>query len=140
MAGMARVFVERRELPDELQALLETEAGAECTPHADIIETSDALEIVMDLPGVAAAEVEIVLAHNVLLIAGRKRPRAYNHADAAFHVAERAFGRFGRAILLESAFDAGRASASLTGGVLRVVLPRQVERRGRPIRIPIRTT
>jgi HSP20 family protein len=137
---MVRVYVERRELPDDLQQLLDQNvAAAECTPPLDIIETSAALEVLLDLPGVSASEIDIVFARNVLLVTGHKQPALYEHTDAAFHVAERAFGRFGRAIKLEGAFDTARASATLAGGELRIALPRQIERRGRLTRIPIRS-
>jgi len=136
---MARVYIDRRELPEDLQALLDAGLSPECTPPFDIVETAAGLEILMDLPGIAADEVEIVFARNVLLIAGRKVPRAFEDAGAAFHVAERAFGRFGRAITLDGAFDTAAATATLAGGELRLVLPHQAERRGAPIRIPVRT-
>jgi len=44
---------------------------------------------------------------------------------------------FTRAIGVEGAFDTGRATATLTDGELRIVLPRLAERRGGQIRIPI---
>jgi HSP20 family molecular chaperone IbpA len=53
-------------------------------------------------------------------------------------VAERVFGRFGRAVRLTGAFDVGRAEATLRAGELRVSLPRIEERRGREHRIPVR--
>ena len=136
---MARVYVDRRELPEDLQALLEAGLSPECTPPFDILETADGLEVLMDLPGVTAAELEIVFARNVLLIAGRKLPRPLEDGGAAFHVAERAFGRFARAITLDGAYDTNAATATLNGGKLRLVLPRQRERRGAPIRIPVHT-
>jgi HSP20 family protein len=136
---MARVYVDRRELPEDLQALLEAGLSPECTPPFDIVETYEGIEVLMDVPGVSADEIEIVFARNVLLIAGRKLPRAFEDANAAFHVAERAFGRFGRAITLDGAFDTSAATATLDGGELRLVLPRRAERRGAPIRIPVRT-
>ena len=136
---MARVFVDRRELPEDLQALLEAGLSPECTPPLDIIETANGIEILMDAPGIAPDEIEIVFARNVLLITGRKLPRAFEDGNAAFHVAERAFGRFGRAITLDGAFDTTAATATLAAGELRLVVPRQPERRGVPIRIPVRT-
>ena len=136
---MARVYVERRDLPAHLLQLIEhTRAAAECTPPMDVLETPTGLEIRLDIPGVGAGEVEIVFADSVLLITGQKMPHLCEHADAGFHIAERAFGRFARAIRVEGAYDAGRAAASLTAGELRVVLPRIDERRGAQIRIPIR--
>ena len=136
---MARVYVERRELPAHLiQLLEETRAAAECTPPMDVVETAAGLEVRLDVPGVTAAQIEIVFADRVLLITGQKQPAACEHADAAFHMAERGFGRFARAIQVDGAFDAGRAEATLAAGELRVVLPRIEERRGADIRIPIR--
>src|SRR5262245_60649175 len=135
---MARVFVERRDLPDDLRRLLDTGAAAvECTPPLDVVETDTAVQILLDVPGVPASKIDIVFSRNIVLIAGEKAPAALDHGEAAFHVAERAFGRFARAVGLEGAFDAGKAVATLTDGELRVVLPRLRERRGTRIRIPI---
>ncbi len=135
---MARVYVERRELPAELLRLLDaTPVAAECTPPLDIIETEAAIEAILDIPGVPCDSVEIVFSNNVLLVTGQKLPGTCEHRDAAFHIAERSFGRFARAIGVEGAFDTGRATATLTDGELRIVLPRLAERRGGQIRIPI---
>lgn len=135
---MARVYVERRGLPAELLHLLDAHpAAADCTPPLDIIDTDTGIEAILDIPGVPAASVDIVFSRNVLLIAGQKVPAVCKHADAAFHIAERSFGRFARAISVEGAFDPGRATATLADGELRVVLPRLTERRGGQIRIPI---
>ena len=135
---MARVYVERRELPAELVRLLDaTPAAAECTPPLDIMESEAAIEAILDIPGVPATAVEIVFSRNVLLVTGQKLPPVCPHGDAGFHIAERSFGRFARAIAVEGAFDTGRATATLVDGELRIVLPRLDERRGAEIRIPI---
>jgi HSP20 family protein len=146
---MARIYLERQDLPADLQRLFDAltaggeismhAAAAECSPPLDVVETDDALEVIVDLPAVPAPAVQIVFARNVLLIAGQKTPPACDHhRDAAFHLAERGFGRFARAVRLEGAFDAGRAAATLAAGELHVTLPRLEDRRGREIRIPIR--
>ncbi len=135
---MARVHVEHRELPDDLRRLLQAGAGAvEYTPPLDIVEMETSIQIVLDVPGVRAAQIDVVFSRNVLVISGDKTPVACDHSDAAFHVAERAFGRFARAIALDGAFDAGKAVATLKDGELRVILPRLQERRGTRIRIPV---
>jgi len=135
---MARVYVERRELPDDLRRLLDAgTAAVEYTPPLDVLETDTAVQVLLDLPGVASAQIDVVFSRNVLLISGEKAPPAPDEADAAFHIAERAFGRFARAIGLEGAYDANKAVATLTDGELRVVLPRLHERRGGRIRIPV---
>lgn len=111
----------------------------ECAPPLDVIESPEQVEIAMDLPGVQADAVQLVFARGTLVIAGTKLPAGCGHKDAAFHLAERTFGRFARAVRLPGAVDAGKARASLRKGELRVVFPRLEERRGRQLRIAIGT-
>ena len=112
----------------------------ECAPPFDVTESAAAVEIVMDLPGVERDSLQILFSRGTLLIAGVKLPSVCRHADAAFHLAERAFGRFARAVRIAGAVDAGRARAILAAGELRVVLPRLAERRGSQITIPVEAT
>ena len=109
----------------------------ECTPPMDVVETATGAEVVMDVPGVPRARLSIVFSDGTLIVAGHKLPASCAHREAAFHLAERDFGRFVRAVRLSGAFDGGQARASLTEGELRVVLPRIQERRGRDIRIEV---
>lgn len=128
---MARIFVEQR----GWDAL---EPAVECSPALDVLETEAGLEILVDLPGVPAAAIQVAFEGNTLLIAGQKQPPTCEHDNAGFHVAERAFGRFARAIDIDGAYDAGKASATLSHGELRIVLPRIDDRRGRRLTIPVR--
>jgi HSP20 family protein len=115
------------------------EAAGECTPPMDVVETPTGVELVLDLPGVPASALTIGFSQGTLYVAGRKSPGRCAHAQATFHLAERSFGRFLRAVRLIGAFDAGKATATLSAGELRVTLPRVEERRGRDIRIPLET-
>jgi HSP20 family protein len=140
---VAHIYWEHRELLDDpgLRRLLEGEgspgAAGDCTPPMDVVETSTAVEVLMDLPGVPRSQITVVFSQGTLVVAGRKVPASCAHREAAFHLAERDFGRFVRAVRLSGAFDAGQAQASLAGGELRIVLPRIQERRGRDIRIDV---
>jgi HSP20 family protein len=145
---VARIFLERRDLDDGLQRLFDRlttgddvpGAAAECSVPLDVVETAMSIQVIVDLAGVAADSVQVVVAHDTLLIMGRKNPPPCAHQrEAAFHVAERTFGRFARGVRLSGAFDVGRADAVLHAGELRVTLPRIEERRGREHRIPVRT-
>ena len=111
--------------------------AVECSPAVDVFETAQTVEAIADLAGVPADKIRIVFSEGVLVIAGQKLPRGCEHGDAAFHLAERAFGRFVRVVRVSGAIDAGRASATLTAGELHVVMPRIDERRGAEIRVPI---
>jgi HSP20 family protein len=140
---VAHIYWEHRELLDDprLRQLLEGEsspgAAGDCTPPMDVVETSAGVEVLLDLPGVPRSHVTVVFSQGTLVVAGRKVPRSCAHSEAAFHLAERGFGRFVRAVRLSGAFDGGQAQASLAEGELRIVLPRIQERRGRDIRIDV---
>ena len=144
---MPRIYQERRDLGDELRRLFDLlngeaqAAGApgECNPPLDVFESEAAIELVMDLPGVDRDHLQVLFARGTLLVAGTKRPAACSDESATFHLAERAFGRFARAVRITGAVDAGRARATLSSGELRIVFPRIEDRRGREIRIPIET-
>ena len=144
---MPRIYLERREMGDDLRRLFDMLDGAsqaagatgECTPPVDVLETAAGIEIVMALPGVSAEAIQVVFTRGTMLIAGTKLPAACSHKEAAFHMAERTFGRFARVVRISGAVDAGRAKATMAKGELRVVLPRIEERRGRQIRIAVGT-
>ena len=71
----------------------------ECAPALDVYETDDKLEIAMDLPGVDAMAVRIVIRGSAVLIAGEK-PARRGQGDSNFHLVERGFGRFVRLVRL----------------------------------------
>ena len=110
--------------------------NAECRPPLDVLETAAALEIVVDVPGVVAESLRVAIRRSTLLIVGAKlSPPA--DPDMRYHLAERSYGRFARAVRLSGAVDATRARASAAGGELRVVLPRLEDRRGSVFMIPV---
>ena len=133
-------------MDDDLRRLFDQITGTDARPHAaecrvplDVVETSEGVEVVLDLVGVEPDAVQVVIARDTLVITGVKRAAACeHHGEATFHVAERVFGRFARAVRLAGAFDMARADARLRAGELRVTLPRIDERRGREHRIPVR--
>ncbi|MSO35595.1 MAG: Hsp20/alpha crystallin family protein [Acidobacteria bacterium] len=124
-----------RRRPDRRQVV-----AGECMPVVDVFETDRTVEIVLDLPGVAADAVRILIKSGVVLIVGEKeRPILSKNTPASFHLVERDFGRFARAVRVAGAVDAGQARARLSQGELRVVLPRRDERRGQGVRVAIDT-
>jgi HSP20 family protein len=112
------------------------QASGECRPSLDVIDTAAAVEVVIDLPGVPASALRVCVRDNTVLVVGAK-VAASSPPDARYHVAERSSGRFARGVRLTGAVDATRAKAYVEGGLLRVVLPRVEDRRGRLIPIPV---
>ena len=130
-----------REIFDELAAALRPEQRAssgECHPAVDVFETDAAVEIVMDLSGISAEAVRVVFRAGVVLIAGEKAPPAARQPQT-FHLVEREFGRFARAVRVSGAFDVDAGQATIRDGELTVVLPKRADRRGRSHRIDVRS-
>jgi HSP20 family protein len=128
-----------RELFEELASALRHDQRAysgDCEPPLDVFETDQAVEVVVDLPGVPAAAVRVLFRAGVLIVAGEKAPPQSGQSQA-FHLVEREFGRFARAIRVSGAFDIANTQASLREGELTIVLPKVAERRGRAHRVRI---
>jgi HSP20 family protein len=114
--------------------------AGECMPVVDVFETEKTVEIVLDLPGVDAEAIRILFKSGVLQIVGEKeRPDVTRRGPASFHLVERDFGRFARAVRINAAIDGSQARARLAHGELRVVLPRITDRRGAGLIVPIDT-
>jgi HSP20 family protein len=129
--------VEVRQIFAELGRTFGSESPAgECAPALDVYETDDALEITVDLPGVDPAAVRVVGKGDSILIAGEKAARRARR-ESSFHLVERGYGRFARAVRLGRACDMSRARATLTNGELRISIPKLADRRGKAIPIAI---
>jgi HSP20 family protein len=110
--------------------------AGECSPPIDVYETDEAIEIGVDLPGVDADAVRVVVKGNAVLIAGEKASR-HVRGDSSFHLVERGFGRFVRSVRLMAPCDGANARATLDNGELRVTLPKIGDRRRRAIHVPV---
>lgn len=110
----------------------------ECRPPIDVYETGQNIEIALDVPGLGPDDVRVVVRENAVIVVGEKAAGQCAVKDARFHLAERTFGRFARALRLLTPVDASQARAELSGGRLRIIVPRIDDRRGRDI--PVKVT
>jgi HSP20 family molecular chaperone IbpA len=91
-------------------------------PRVDIIETEDALEIVVDMPGVTRDSIEVTLEQRVLSIRGRAaNPLPEGMAPLYLEYEP---GDYERAFTLSDAVDPAGISARVQGGVLHLKLPK----------------
>lgn len=128
-----------RELFDDLARSLEQEQRAysgECHPSLDVLENDESVEVVVDVAGVAADALRVLFRAGILIVAGEKAPTPAG-PHQTFHLVEREFGRFARAVRLTGAFDVQHGRATLRAGELRILLPKLEDRRNGPHRIPV---
>jgi HSP20 family protein len=105
-------------------------------PRVDAYRTEDppAVHVVVELPGVDPAEVELAVMDGILVVSGhRRRPavkaRRYEHIEIDY-------GPFERRIALGDDLDAGDAEAVYEHGLLTITLP-LAQRTAGPVRVPV---
>jgi HSP20 family protein len=116
-------------LDQELQKQEIVEGEAERTrarpafvPRTDIYETNNSIEVVADVPGVNENTVDITVEQNVLTINGYAEPVEQNGYHQAY--SEYRVGDYQRSFTLSGQIDRDRIEATVSGGVLRLHLPK----------------
>jgi HSP20 family protein len=118
-----RLHEEIQELIDELWQAPRFAGGRRgFRPQVDCIRSEDppALHVVVELPGVEPAELQVIAADRVLVVAGvRRRPPLRGR----YQQMEVEYGPFQRRIPLDEPVDTNAATARYEHGMLTVVLP-----------------
>jgi HSP20 family molecular chaperone IbpA len=102
-------------------------------PRADVVETTDALEVIVDLPGLTSDDVSVVVEDSVLKLSG-SRCVTYDEGVTA-HKRERRSQSFSRSFRLGDVLEPSSAVARVEHGVLTVTIPKSAERQ--PLKIDV---
>lgn len=92
-------------------------------PHADVCETADAWFIEIDVPGVAAQDLQLRFEPGQIVCEGKRESRSMN-CECRCHAVEIETGTFRRAIPLPAEIDGDAIEARLELGVLQVRVPK----------------
>ena len=92
-------------------------------PRVDVKETDTGFELTAELPGVDKKDIDIRVSDNVVTIKAEKKS-SREEKEKDYHLVERSFGSFQRSLSLPCDVDSKRVEASLTDGVLKLVLPK----------------
>lgn len=121
------------EFEDMLRAFdrLPSLRGAASAPKVSVSEGKDAFEIAVELPGVDEGDIRLNVEDNQLVISGEKKEETQRN-ERDWHVEERSYGSFYRAIPLPFRPEEDGVEAFLDKGVLniRVKKPAQAQQRG----------
>jgi HSP20 family protein len=102
-------------------------------PTADIYESNDALNVVLEMPGVDKNSVDIRVEDSVLKIEGRLDFSKYQGLQPLY--TEYNVGHYSRSFRLSSKIDQNKIAAELNDGVLSLVLPKVEEAKPRTIQV-----
>jgi HSP20 family protein len=121
---MSRLFVDE-----------DLDNGVRFIPEANIVETDNAVEVTMELPGMKPEEVKVEMTDGRLCVSGEKKEEK-EEKGKTFHRMERRTGAFRRLISLPAAVEEAKAEATFAEGVLKVALPKS--REAAPKAIPVK--
>ena len=93
-------------------------------PNADLYEEHDRYVLRADLPGVAAADVEIRIDNGTLLLRGERRMDEAVNRESYLRV-ERPYGRFAVKVSLAPSVDPSGVQATHRNGVIEILLPKK---------------
>lgn len=110
-----------------------TRPGPVFSPPVDIFETDDSITVLADMPGVRPGGVDIDLRDDVLTITGGVEKTASEKERVLLQEYET--GRFERKFNVSDRIDQGNITASMSEGVLRLVLPKAEKARPRKIEV-----
>lgn len=110
-----------------------TTGGRIFRPLSDIVETDEGVTLMLEMPGVAAENVDVTLEKRVLTIRGKVQAARPEKLQLAY--AEYGEGDFERTFTLSDDFDPDKIGASVSNGVLTVTLPRAAEAQPKKIAV-----
>lgn len=126
-------------LQDEIERLFDTFSRRESTwpgvmtgradplgLRIDVSESDTELQITADLPGVREEDIDVTLENGILRITAETSSEA-REEEKTWHVTERSYGRFERAVRVPSGVDAAAVKAAYKDGVLSVSVPKPAE-------------
>ncbi len=111
-------------------------AGETTHPPMDIFEDEAGVHIQLEVPGMSRNDLNIRLDRDRLSIEGFKQSGGDSQC-LRYICVEREFGIFRRIVEIPVSVDASGVRAALVDGVLRIILPRVIERRRAVVDVPI---
>jgi HSP20 family molecular chaperone IbpA len=133
MADTEKKDLKLREKQEVAAQAEQTRPGLVFTPSADIFETDREITLLADLPGVKSDKLSIDLRDNTLTLSADTDTE--QNPDEAFIVKEYETGKYYRQFTLSEVVDQAKINASLTDGVLRLILPKVEKAAPRKIEI-----
>jgi HSP20 family protein len=118
----------------ELETKEETTVPARTfLPAADIFESQDALNVILEMPGVEKNNINVSVQDGILRVEGRLDFSKYNTLQPLY--TEYNVGNYSRSFRLSSKIEQHKIGAELRDGVLSLTLPKVEEAKPRTIQI-----
>lgn len=103
---------------------------------SDVVETDNAIEVSIELPGMEMKDIEVTVTDDMLTIKGEKKVERQEDKKG-YYLSERSYGAVFRTIPLPPGVDGEKAEATFRNGVLTVRLPQTPEAQAKVKRIEV---
>ena len=90
-------------------------------PSVEVSETEDEVQVTAELPGMTEKDIEVALEDDTLILRGEKK-QEHEEKKRNYHMVERSYGEFHRALPLPAGVDPNKVKAKFKDGVLKVTL------------------
>lgn len=105
-------------------------------PSVDVAESDKEITISAELPGLERKDVDISVEDDVLVIRGEKSvEQEKDDKKKNYHVTERNYGMFYRMLQLPPGVDPSSIKATMSNGVLKVVIPKPARSEAKKIEV-----
>lgn len=115
-------FFGNRAFPGDVSG--DADFNAFLAPSIDVAENDNAITMTAELPGLSEDDMDISVENGILTLKGEKRQEKKDDKDN-YHVVERRYGTFQRAMRLPASVDEAAVAAKFDKGVLTVTMPKK---------------
>jgi HSP20 family protein len=105
-------------------------------PNVDLGEDAERIIIQVEVPGIHISQLRVTCHGGFVQISGDKK-HPVPKGEAHFLCLERSYGKFSRTIHLNAPVDLDGAKAHLQNGILKIVVPKIIDRRKLERVIPV---
>ncbi len=106
-------------------------------PAVDICEDKEAVKLSVELPGMKREDVKLSIEAGVLTIKGERKFTEETKKDNYYRI-ERSYGIFSRSFTLPPTVEADKIAATMSDGVLNVMIPKKEEAKPKEVKIEIK--
>lgn len=104
------------------------------TPKLNLVESDEAFDVTVDLPGLKPEEVKVEVKNGQLWITGEKKEEKEEEGKT-YHRIERHGGQFRRVLPLPASVNEEEIKATFTDGVLKIAVPKGEEAKTKHIEV-----
>lgn len=103
-------------------------------PAAEIVETSDAIHLNLEVPGMDAKDIDVQVSAEAVSISGERQEQTKTQ-DKGMTRTEFRYGRFQRVIPLPTRIENTNVKADYKDGVLKLTLPKAEEEKNKIVKV-----